>query len=161
MDREAWRAAVHGVAESRTRLSRHTEPRASRRGGPCLWACLSVGVTTASSRHPSGLYYGGSQIEELTQRSGVIGPAPPSKCRQKPLSLGLPLEPRPNPGGRGQDLRCSGRADRGSSHDFQRQVGLATPGLWPWAGPCGAAGTPGRARSAMPLRWAVLNRSVC
>ena len=79
MDREAWRATVHGVAESRTRLSRHTEPRASRRGGPCLWACLSVGVTTASSRHPSGLYYGGSQIEELTQRSGVIGPAPPSK----------------------------------------------------------------------------------
>ena len=101
MDREAWRAAVHGVAESRTRLSGHTEPRASRRGGPCLWACLSVGVTTASSRHPSGLYYGGSQIEELTQRSGVIGPAPPSKCRQKPLSLGLPLEPRPNPGGGG------------------------------------------------------------
>ena len=27
MDREAWRAAVHGVAKSRTRLSNLTEPR--------------------------------------------------------------------------------------------------------------------------------------
>ena len=26
LDREAWRAAVHGVAKSRTRLSDYTEP---------------------------------------------------------------------------------------------------------------------------------------
>ena len=26
MDREAWRAAIHGVAKSRTRLSDRTEP---------------------------------------------------------------------------------------------------------------------------------------
>ena len=28
MDRDAWRAAIHGVAKSRTRLSNWTEPKA-------------------------------------------------------------------------------------------------------------------------------------
>ena len=55
MDREAWRAAIHGVIKSRTRLSNWTElnpPPGSfqgqlqeqvlmledrRRRGPCLW----------------------------------------------------------------------------------------------------------------------------
>ena len=36
MDREAWRAAIHGVAKSWTRLSDWTELRGSLwRGGPC------------------------------------------------------------------------------------------------------------------------------
>ena len=94
MDREAWRAAVHGVTKSRARLSGLTEPRASRR----QWT-LTVGLSHhecyhRSSRHPSGqLYYSGLHIKELTQRSYVISPVLPSKCRQKPDSLGLPLEP--------------------------------------------------------------------
>ena len=33
MDREAWRAAVHGVAKSWTRLSDRTELKAQVRGG--------------------------------------------------------------------------------------------------------------------------------
>ena len=45
MDREAWHAAVHGVATSRTRLSDWTEPRTWRRepsctvGGNLSWHC--------------------------------------------------------------------------------------------------------------------------
>ncbi|KAI4565434.1 hypothetical protein MJT46_009777 [Ovis ammon polii x Ovis aries] len=82
----------------------------------------------------TGLHYGGSQIEELTQRSGVIGPAPPSKCRQKPLSLGLPLEPRPNLGGGGTTCAALGPADRGSSHDFHRQGSWKGQAYSPWTG---------------------------
>ena len=33
MDREAWRAAIHGVAKSRTRLSDWTELIAQEQGG--------------------------------------------------------------------------------------------------------------------------------
>ena len=54
MGREAWRAAVHGVTKSWTRLSAWTELKCEKRkhpmrrwklssslqGGPCLWAAL-------------------------------------------------------------------------------------------------------------------------
>ena len=39
MDREAWRAAIHGVAKSRTRLSDWTELNASRE--ICSYECLN------------------------------------------------------------------------------------------------------------------------
>ena len=37
MDREAWRAAVHGVAKSQTRLSDWTELNSKWKGKPCSW----------------------------------------------------------------------------------------------------------------------------
>ena len=37
MDREAWRAAIHGVAKSRTRLSDWTELIAQEQGGGHGW----------------------------------------------------------------------------------------------------------------------------
>ena len=37
MDREAWRAAVHGVTKSRTRLSNWTELKWNQM---CIWLCL-------------------------------------------------------------------------------------------------------------------------
>ena len=40
-DREAWRAAVHGVAKSRTWLSDWTELN-FKRGGPLSWHCAGV-----------------------------------------------------------------------------------------------------------------------
>ena len=59
MDREAWRAAIHGVANSQTRLSDWTELNWERCKGECLWKfwegffwekmCLPLHHTYASS----------------------------------------------------------------------------------------------------------------
>ena len=44
MDREAWRAAIHGVAKSRTRLSDWTELKYSHVQGTCNYILISVFV---------------------------------------------------------------------------------------------------------------------
>ena len=43
MDREAWRAAIHGVAKSRTRLSDWTELNGTKKGQGC-WPCPLLDV---------------------------------------------------------------------------------------------------------------------
>ena len=49
MDREAWRAAIHGVTKSQTRLSDRTELNWTERSAnmgwsfsPCMWGCFLV-----------------------------------------------------------------------------------------------------------------------
>ena len=66
MDREAWRAAIHGIAKSRTRLSDWTElnwnvpwtarrPSCCRKGdlfqGPKLGSCLTLGNELSEETH--------------------------------------------------------------------------------------------------------------
>ena len=48
MDTEAWRAAIHGVAKSRTRLSDWTELREA-------WRAAVHGVTKSRTRLMTGL----------------------------------------------------------------------------------------------------------
>ena len=43
-DREAWRATIHGVAKSRTRLSNWTEMNWTELNLSILWHCLSLGL---------------------------------------------------------------------------------------------------------------------
>ena len=47
MDREAWRAAVHGVTKSRTRLSDWTE---------LLWLCVDVHWVVKHLSHPVSMF---------------------------------------------------------------------------------------------------------
>ena len=47
MDREAWRAVIHGVAKSRTQLSNWTELKASYRWIDTVYLCKSYGQWTS------------------------------------------------------------------------------------------------------------------
>ena len=61
MDREAWRAAVHGVAKSRTRLSDWTELNffpAQQSSFPALSTRGRPGMRTPSSRQPQSSFQG-------------------------------------------------------------------------------------------------------
>ena len=51
MDREAWRAAIHGVAESRTRLSDWTELKSFPTSLPALLQILGTNRNTFNSQH--------------------------------------------------------------------------------------------------------------
>ena len=51
MDREVWQATVHGVAKSRTRLSKHTH---THRGFPRKWASLTSARPAPSDPASSG-----------------------------------------------------------------------------------------------------------
>ena len=42
MDREAWRAVVHGVAKSQTRLSNWTEPVDKKENFTFVWVCVQT-----------------------------------------------------------------------------------------------------------------------
>ena len=42
MDRETWRAAIHGVAKSRTRLSDWTELKILSNESPFFWGCFHL-----------------------------------------------------------------------------------------------------------------------
>ena len=52
-DREAWRAVVHGVAKSRTRLSDWTELNPSRPASPSSSLLLSLSTSPGSARLPA------------------------------------------------------------------------------------------------------------
>ena len=55
MDREAWRAAIHGVAQSWTCLSNWTELKANRSGDHCHWEdSLLLTVSKERARWGSG-----------------------------------------------------------------------------------------------------------
>ena len=51
MDREAWRAAVHGVAKSRTRLSDWTEETGTLDPPFCAWASHCTAILETSLHH--------------------------------------------------------------------------------------------------------------
>ena len=52
-DREAWRAVVHGVAKSRTRLSDWTELSPRRPASPSSSLLLSLSTSPGSARLPA------------------------------------------------------------------------------------------------------------
>ena len=58
MDREAWRAAVHGVAKSGTGLS-ETGLNGTKEYVPCLppWHLLDPGIKTTSLTSPTFVLY--------------------------------------------------------------------------------------------------------
>ena len=51
MDREAWSAAVHGAAKSRTRLSEWTEETGTLDPPFCVWASLCTAILETSFHH--------------------------------------------------------------------------------------------------------------
>ena len=59
MDREAWRAAVHGVAKSRTQLSDWTEPPP----GMCTWTSCSAPSRFHLSHMTSHVYVPGKWLQ--------------------------------------------------------------------------------------------------
>ena len=74
MDKEAWRAAIHGVAKSQTRLSDWTELNMEERFmcvcggvcGGCVWKCVSCSVVS-NSLLPHGLSPPGSSVCGILQ----------------------------------------------------------------------------------------------
>ena len=69
MDREAWRAAIHGVAKSRTRLSDQKAP--ARLGFPGallqsrdVWMCFRCLLVTLSLRVMYSIAHRNSEIKE-------------------------------------------------------------------------------------------------
>ena len=50
MDREAWRAVIHGVTKSRARLSNWTELNYPVEGIDCLWFCIKMSVEGRSNQ---------------------------------------------------------------------------------------------------------------
>ena len=77
MDREAWRASIHGVTKSRTRLSDWTEPNwterplSARRSGLCLPLHPHFSLSSA----PASLFiYTACFSQELTEFTSLLGP---------------------------------------------------------------------------------------
>ena len=88
MDREAWRAAVHGVAESRARLSDWTEATLQDVRGPrChqqaleggLGGCEDLGSTSSAEPHADPVFSG---LRDDEGRGWVLGPVPGFLRRQ-------------------------------------------------------------------------------
>ena len=63
MDREAWRAAVHGVIKSRTRLSDWTRQR--HLGSPITCQSISVSLPYQSCFFTPWNYHGGMEVESI------------------------------------------------------------------------------------------------
>ena len=98
MDKEAWRAAVHGVAKSQTRLSDWTELNWENKTSPTVWIWLK--------HHNERDFHGGSLAKTPPLNPGGLGSIPGQETRSHMPQVRMPQLKIPHATRKIEDTTC-------------------------------------------------------